>query len=37
LDAGHPVYQVSEVEKDAVPEDVKRAAREMAQKAFQQR
>ncbi|KAK7809059.1 LOW QUALITY PROTEIN: hypothetical protein U0070_013245, partial [Myodes glareolus] len=37
LDAGHPVYQVSEVEKDAVPEHVKRAAREMAQKAFQQR
>ncbi|MEJ1280538.1 hypothetical protein NN561_011483 [Cricetulus griseus] len=37
LDAGHPVYQVSEVEKDAVPEHVKRAAREMAQRAFQQR
>ncbi|XP_041521188.1 von Willebrand factor A domain-containing protein 8 isoform X2 [Microtus oregoni] len=37
LDAGHPVYQVSEAEKDAVPEHVKRAAREMAQKAFQQR
>ncbi|GAB1299119.1 von Willebrand factor A domain-containing protein 8 [Apodemus speciosus] len=37
LDAGHPVYQVSEVEKDAVPEHIKRAAREMAQKAFQQR
>lgn len=37
LDAGHPVYQVSEVEKDAVPEDIKRAAREMAQRAFQQR
>ncbi|XP_038166653.1 von Willebrand factor A domain-containing protein 8 isoform X2 [Arvicola amphibius] len=37
LDAGHPVYQVSEAEKDAVPEHVKRAARKMAQKAFQQR
>ncbi|XP_066093875.1 von Willebrand factor A domain-containing protein 8 isoform X2 [Saccopteryx bilineata] len=37
LDAGHTVYQVSEAEKDAVPEEVKRAAREMAQKAFQQR
>lgn len=31
------MYQVSEVEKDAVPEHVKRAAREMAQRAFQQR
>uniref|UniRef100_A0A667FZ83 von Willebrand factor A domain-containing protein 8 n=1 Tax=Lynx canadensis TaxID=61383 RepID=A0A667FZ83_LYNCA len=37
LDAGHAVYQVSEAEKDAVPEEVKRAAREMGQKAFQQR
>ncbi|XP_032258825.1 von Willebrand factor A domain-containing protein 8 isoform X3 [Phoca vitulina] len=37
LDVGHPVYQVSEAEKDAVPEEVKRAAREMGQKAFQQR
>uniref|UniRef100_A0A8D0WGW0 von Willebrand factor A domain-containing protein 8 n=1 Tax=Sus scrofa TaxID=9823 RepID=A0A8D0WGW0_PIG len=37
LDAGHTVYQVSEAEKDAVPEEVKRAAREMGQKAFQQR
>ncbi|XP_064349192.1 von Willebrand factor A domain-containing protein 8 isoform X3 [Camelus dromedarius] len=37
LDAGHKVYQVSEAEKDAVPEEVKRAAREMGQKAFQQR
>ncbi|XP_006837671.1 PREDICTED: von Willebrand factor A domain-containing protein 8-like [Chrysochloris asiatica] len=37
LDAGHTVYQVSEVEKDAIPEEVKKAAREMAQKAFQQR
>ncbi|XP_015414935.1 PREDICTED: von Willebrand factor A domain-containing protein 8 [Myotis davidii] len=37
LDAGHTVYQVSEAEKDAVPEEVKRAAREMGQKAFRQR
>ncbi|XP_053521402.1 von Willebrand factor A domain-containing protein 8 isoform X1 [Artibeus jamaicensis] len=37
LDAGHTVYQVSEAEKDAIPEEVKRAAREMGQKAFQQR
>uniref|UniRef100_A0A4W3H4Q1 von Willebrand factor A domain-containing protein 8 n=1 Tax=Callorhinchus milii TaxID=7868 RepID=A0A4W3H4Q1_CALMI len=37
LDAGHKVYQVSQAEKDAVPEDVKRAAREMGEKAFKQR
>ncbi|XP_023555905.1 von Willebrand factor A domain-containing protein 8 [Octodon degus] len=37
LDAGHTVYQVSDAEKDAVPEEVKKAAREMGQKAFQQR
>ncbi|XP_072473221.1 von Willebrand factor A domain-containing protein 8 isoform X2 [Notamacropus eugenii] len=37
LDAGHNVYQISQTEKDAIPEDVKRAAREMGQKAFQQR
>ncbi|KAM4700318.1 von Willebrand factor A domain-containing protein 8 [Discoglossus pictus] len=37
LDAGHKVYQVSQAEKDAVPEEVKRASREMAQKAFKQR
>ncbi|XP_070538007.1 von Willebrand factor A domain-containing protein 8-like [Ptychodera flava] len=37
LDAGHDVHQVSQVEKDSVPEEVKRAAREMAQKAFKQR
>ncbi|XP_044304134.1 von Willebrand factor A domain-containing protein 8 isoform X2 [Varanus komodoensis] len=37
LDAGHEVYQVSQAEKDAVPEEVKRAAREMAEKAFKQR
>uniref|UniRef100_A0A3B4UMV5 von Willebrand factor A domain-containing protein 8 n=1 Tax=Seriola dumerili TaxID=41447 RepID=A0A3B4UMV5_SERDU len=37
LDAGHKVYQVSQAEKDAVPEDVRRAAREMAEKAFKDR
>ncbi|KGL77241.1 von Willebrand factor A domain-containing protein 8, partial [Tinamus guttatus] len=37
LDAGHKVYQVSQAEKDAVPEEVKRAAREMGEKAFRQR
>uniref|UniRef100_A0A3P8URE8 von Willebrand factor A domain containing 8 n=1 Tax=Cynoglossus semilaevis TaxID=244447 RepID=A0A3P8URE8_CYNSE len=37
LDAGHKVYQVSQAEKDAVPEEVKRAAREMGEKAFKER
>uniref|UniRef100_A0AAQ5Y816 von Willebrand factor A domain-containing protein 8 n=1 Tax=Amphiprion ocellaris TaxID=80972 RepID=A0AAQ5Y816_AMPOC len=37
LDAGHKVFQVSQVEKDAVPEEVRRAAREMAEKAFKER
>ncbi|XP_075447188.1 von Willebrand factor A domain-containing protein 8 isoform X2 [Ascaphus truei] len=37
LDSGHKVYQVSQAEKDAVPEEVKRAAREMGEKAFKQR
>ncbi|XP_043927636.1 von Willebrand factor A domain-containing protein 8 [Protopterus annectens] len=37
LDSGHTVYQVSQVEKDAVPEEVKRAARAMAEKAFKER
>ncbi|XP_028846499.1 von Willebrand factor A domain-containing protein 8 [Denticeps clupeoides] len=37
LDAGHTVYQISQAEKDSVPEDVKRAAREMGEKAFKQR
>lgn len=37
LDSGHTVYQVSQVEKDAIPEEVKKAAREMGQRAFQQR
>lgn len=37
LDAGHKIYQVSQAEKDAVPEEVRRAAREMAEKAFKER
>ena len=37
LDAGHKVYQVSQSEKDAVPEEVRQAAREMAEKAFKDR
>ncbi|XP_031729156.1 von Willebrand factor A domain-containing protein 8 [Anarrhichthys ocellatus] len=37
LDAGHKVHQVSQVEKDAVPEEVRRAAREMGEKAFKER
>lgn len=37
LDAGHDVFQVSDEEKNAVPEEVKRAAREMGQKAFKER
>lgn len=37
LDAGHDVYQVTQVEKDAVPEEIKRAAREMAEKAWKER
>ncbi|KAB5577077.1 hypothetical protein PHYPO_G00205820 [Pangasianodon hypophthalmus] len=37
LDAGHKVYQISQAEKDAVPDEVKRAAREMAEKAFKER
>ncbi|XP_078693816.1 von Willebrand factor A domain-containing protein 8-like isoform X5 [Branchiostoma floridae x Branchiostoma belcheri] len=37
LDGGHPVYQVPDWEKEQVPEEVKRAAREMAKKAFEER
>lgn len=37
LDAGHQVHQVSQAEKDAVPEEVRKAAREMGEKAFKQR
>ena len=37
LDAGHKVHQLSDEEKNAIPDHVKRAAREMGQRAFQQR
>ncbi|CAL8266675.1 unnamed protein product [Lota lota] len=37
LDAGHKVHQVSQAEKDAVPEEVRKAAREMGEKAFKER
>ncbi|KAJ8310233.1 hypothetical protein KUTeg_012098 [Tegillarca granosa] len=38
LDSGQPkVYQVPQSEKDSVPEEVRQAAREMAQKAFKNR
>ncbi|CAH0692016.1 unnamed protein product [Spodoptera exigua] len=37
LDKGHDVHQLSEAEKDDVPEHVKKAAREMNRKAFEER
>ncbi|OXU18814.1 hypothetical protein TSAR_009759 [Trichomalopsis sarcophagae] len=37
LDAGHTVHQLSDEEKNAVPEHVKKAAREMGLKVFKQR
>ncbi|GFO07343.1 von Willebrand factor a domain-containing protein 8-like [Plakobranchus ocellatus] len=37
LDAGHQVFQVPQWEKDAVPEHVKQAAREMGRKAYMQK
>jgi hypothetical protein len=37
LDAGHNVYQVPEEAKAQVPEHIRRAAREMNRKAFQER
>ncbi|XP_055726318.1 von Willebrand factor A domain-containing protein 8 [Salvelinus fontinalis] len=37
LDAGHKVHQLSKAEIDAIPEDVRRAAREMGEKAFKAR
>ncbi|KAK9739681.1 AAA domain (dynein-related subfamily) [Popillia japonica] len=37
LDAGHPVHQLSDAEKAAVPEHVLKAAREMGKKAFQEK
>uniref|UniRef100_A0A1B6BXM8 VWFA domain-containing protein n=1 Tax=Clastoptera arizonana TaxID=38151 RepID=A0A1B6BXM8_9HEMI len=37
LDAGHTVHQLSDEEKASVPEHVRKAAREMAQKAFKKK
>ncbi|XP_034940681.1 von Willebrand factor A domain-containing protein 8 [Chelonus insularis] len=37
LDAGHTVHQLSDEEKNAVPEHVKKAAREMGIRAFKER
>lgn len=37
LDAGHTVHQLSDEEKNNVPEHIKKAAREMGLKAFKQR
>ncbi|XP_037937936.1 von Willebrand factor A domain-containing protein 8 isoform X2 [Teleopsis dalmanni] len=37
LDAGHKVHQLSDEEKDDIPEEVKRAAREMNRKAFEEK
>uniref|UniRef100_A0A8D8BLW5 von Willebrand factor A domain-containing protein 8 n=2 Tax=Culex pipiens TaxID=7175 RepID=A0A8D8BLW5_CULPI len=37
LDSGHKVHQLSDAEKDDIPEHVKQAAREMNRKAFEQK
>lgn len=37
LDAGHDVHQLSDEEKNSVPEEVQRAAREMGKREFQKR
>ncbi|XP_023941851.1 von Willebrand factor A domain-containing protein 8 [Bicyclus anynana] len=37
LDKGHDVHQLSDAEKDDVPEHVKKAARDMNRKAFEER
>lgn len=37
LDAGHDVHQISDEEKASVPEHIRKAAREMGQKAFKKR
>ena len=37
LDGGNEVFQVSQFDKDNVPEEVRRAAREMGQKAWRER
>lgn len=37
LDSGHKVHQLSDAEKDAIPDDVKKAARAMNRKAFEEK
>ncbi|XP_075158408.1 von Willebrand factor A domain-containing protein c12.2 [Haematobia irritans] len=37
LDAGHQVHQLSDEEKNDIPEEVKKAAREMNRKAFEEK
>ena len=37
LDIGQDVFQVPDWQKDMVPEEVRRAAREMGEKAFRER
>ncbi|KHJ47859.1 hypothetical protein D918_02018 [Trichuris suis] len=37
LDAGHPVYQLPDHVKEQVPEEIRRKAREVAQRAFKER
>lgn len=37
MDSGHKVHQLSDAEKDDIPEHVKQAAREMNRKAFEQK
>lgn len=37
LDAGHKVHQLSDAEKDDIPEEVKKAARAMNRKAFEEK
>jgi hypothetical protein len=37
LDAGHDVHQLSDQEKDDVPDDIKRAARKMGQEAYKKK
>lgn len=37
LDAGHKVHQLSDAEKDDIPEEVKKAARDMNRKAYEEK
>uniref|UniRef100_A0A6B2E9N1 von Willebrand factor A domain-containing protein 8 n=1 Tax=Phlebotomus kandelakii TaxID=1109342 RepID=A0A6B2E9N1_9DIPT len=37
LDSGNPVHQLSDEEKDDIPEEVKKAAREMNRRAYEER